>query len=72
MAFEDALATWLVEQRWFAGKGHGLRDLAIVANTRVVAGDPELRHLIVAVSQRHDGGLLPGAGRVPASTAATT
>ena len=52
MAFEDALATWLVEQRWFAGKGHGLRDVAIVADTQVVAGDPELRHLIVAAS--HD------------------
>ena len=50
MAFEDALATWLVEQRWFAGKGHGLRDLAIVADTQVVAGDPELRHLVIAVS----------------------
>jgi maltokinase len=50
MAFEDALATWLVEQRWFAGKGHGLRDLAIVADAQVVAGDPELRHLVVAVS----------------------
>jgi maltokinase len=50
MAFEDALATWLVKQRWFAGKGRGLRDLAIVADTEVVAGDPELRHLIVAVS----------------------
>src|SRR6266571_3775849 len=50
MAFEDVLATWLVEQRWFAGKGHGLRDLAIVADAQVVAGDPELRHLVVAVS----------------------
>jgi maltokinase len=51
MAFEDALATWLVEQRWFAGKGHGLRDLAIVSDTTVVTGDPELRHMIAAVSQ---------------------
>jgi maltokinase len=50
MAFEEALATWLVEQRWFAGKGHGLRDLAIVADTEIVAGDPQLRHLIVTVS----------------------
>jgi maltokinase len=50
MAFEDALATWLVEQRWFAGKGRGLRDLAIVADTQVVEGDPELRHLIITVS----------------------
>ncbi|HSZ39249.1 MAG TPA: aminoglycoside phosphotransferase [Trebonia sp.] len=50
MAFEDTLATWLVEQRWFAGKGRGLRDLAIVADTQVVGGDPELRHLILTVS----------------------
>jgi maltokinase len=50
MAFEDALATWLVKQRWFAGKGRGLRDLAIVADTEIVSGDPELRHLIVTVS----------------------
>ena len=50
MAIEDALATWLGTQRWFAGKGQGLRDLAIVADTELVSGDPELRHLIVAVS----------------------
>jgi maltokinase len=50
MAFEEALATWLVDQRWFAGKGHGLRDLAIVADTLVVSGDPELRHLVIAIS----------------------
>jgi maltokinase len=50
MAIEDALATWLGNQRWFAGKGQGLRDLAIVADTELVAGDPELRHMIVTVS----------------------
>jgi maltokinase len=50
MAFEDALAAWLVTQRWFAGKGRSLRDLAIVADTQLVGGDPELRHLIVAAS----------------------
>jgi len=50
MAFEDALATWLAEQRWFAGKGHGVRDLAVVADTSIVTGDPELRHLVIAVS----------------------
>jgi maltokinase len=50
MAFEDALTTWLVKQRWFAGKGRELHDLAVVADTQVVSGDPELRHLIVAVS----------------------
>jgi maltokinase len=50
MAFDDALAAWLVRQRWFAGKGRGLHDLAILADTQVVEGDPELRHLIVTVS----------------------
>jgi maltokinase len=50
MAIEEALAAWLGDQRWFAGKGQGLRDLAIVADTELVAGDPELRHLILAVS----------------------
>ncbi len=50
MAIEDALADWLGDQRWFAGKGRGLHDLAIVADTQLVAGEPELRHLIIAVS----------------------
>ncbi|HEX7160681.1 MAG TPA: phosphotransferase [Trebonia sp.] len=50
MAIEDALAAWLGNQRWFAGKGQELRDLAIVADTELLAGDPGLRHLIVAVS----------------------
>jgi maltokinase len=50
MAVEEALATWLTRQRWFAGKGRNLRDLAIVADNQVVPGDPELRHLIVTVS----------------------
>jgi maltokinase len=55
MAFEDTLATWLVKQRWFAGKGRELSDLAVVADTQVVAANPELdrpelRHLIITVS----------------------
>jgi maltokinase len=50
MGFEDALATWLLNQRWFAGKGRKLRDLAVVADTEVVPGDPALHHLIVTVS----------------------
>jgi maltokinase len=50
MSFEDALATWLQEQRWFAGKGRTLRDLAVIADTEIAAGDPALRHLIVLVS----------------------
>ncbi|MBV9094442.1 MAG: phosphotransferase [Streptosporangiaceae bacterium] len=50
MTFEDLLATWLVEQRWFAGKGRTVHDLAVVADTEIVPGDPGLRHLIVTVS----------------------
>jgi maltokinase len=50
MRLEDALAPWLLEQRWFAGKGRILHDLSVVADTEVVAGDPALRHLIVLVS----------------------
>jgi maltokinase len=50
MRLEDALAPWLQEQRWFAGKGRALRDLTVVADTEVVAGDPALRHLMVKVS----------------------
>src|SRR5580698_3239639 len=52
MTLEHLLATWLVKQRWFAGKGRVVHDLAIVADTPVVEGDPSLRHLIVTVS--HD------------------
>src|SRR6201990_61424 len=50
MRLEDALAPWLQEQRWVAGKSRTLRDLSVVADTEVVAGDPALRHLIVLVS----------------------
>jgi maltokinase len=50
MGFEDALGTWLLRQRWFAGKGRTLRDLAIMADSLVFPGDPALRHLIVTVS----------------------
>src|SRR5438105_2531641 len=46
MTFEDTLATWLVKQRWFAGKGRTVHDLAIVADTEIIPGDPGLRHLI--------------------------
>ena len=50
MTFEDTLATWLVKQRWFAGKGRTVHDLAIVADTETIPGDPGLRQLIVSVS----------------------
>jgi maltokinase len=50
MTFEDLLAAWLVKQRWFAGKGRTVHDLAVVADTEIIPGDPGLRHLLVTVS----------------------
>jgi maltokinase len=50
MTFEDTLASWLVKQRWFAGKGRTVHDLAVVADTEIIPGDPGLRHLLVTVS----------------------
>ena len=50
MSFEDVLAAWLVKQRWFAGKGRTVHDLAVVADTEIIPGDPGLRHLMVTVS----------------------
>src|SRR5262252_9754206 len=51
MRFEEALATWLPQQRWCAGKGTPITDLAVAADTTLVGGDPGLRHLIVDVAQ---------------------
>src|SRR5262249_57836768 len=51
MTFEEALVAWLPQQRWFAGKGTPITGLAIAEDTTLVAGDPGLRHLILAVSQ---------------------
>jgi maltokinase len=51
MTFEDSLASWLPAQRWFSGKGAVIRDLTITADTTLMAGDPELRHLIVNMTQ---------------------
>src|SRR5215468_7913965 len=51
MTFEEALATWLPQQRWFAGKGTPITDLAVADDTTLVGGDPGLRHLIVDVAQ---------------------
>jgi maltokinase len=51
MTFADTLAAWLPAQRWYSGNRAAMRDLAITADTTLVAGDPELRHLVVTVSQ---------------------
>ena len=51
MTFEEILAAWLPGQRWFAGKGTPITDLAVAEQTTLISGDPGLRHLIVAVTQ---------------------
>jgi maltokinase len=51
MSFEEILTIWLPRQRWFAGKGRAIRDLTIVADNELAAGDPGLRHLVIAVAQ---------------------
>ena len=51
MTFEETLAAWMPTQRWFAGKGARILDLAIVADTPLDTGDPGLRHMIIDVSQ---------------------
>src|SRR5437763_1113475 len=50
MTFAATLARWLVKQRWFAGTGRTVHDLAVVADTGIIPGDPGLRHLMVTVS----------------------
>src|SRR6266536_5252681 len=55
MKLEEILTVWLPQQRWFAGKGRAIRDLSIVTDTDLTAGnsasEPALRHLVIAVSQ---------------------
>jgi len=51
MTFEETLAAWLPEQRWFAGKGTPITNLTVTEQTTLISGDPGLRHLIVAVTQ---------------------
>src|SRR6266516_4336054 len=49
MTLEHSLATWLPAQRWFP-RGNAAVELAIIADTPLASGDPELRHLVVGVS----------------------
>lgn len=50
MTLEELLGDWLPKQRWFAGKGEDVDDLAIEQDVELAAGDPALRLLVVAVT----------------------
>src|SRR6266581_4099269 len=69
MTLEHSLATWLPAQRWYPG-GAAAVYLAIIADTPLASGDPELRHLIISVSKGSDAvwyQVLAGVrGQVPA------
>ena len=72
MTFEDTLASWLVKQRWFAGKGRTVHDLAVLADTEIIPGDPGLPaghrqpvHLHPPHHRRHHD---PRPGSEPASS----
>ena len=41
MTFEEALAEWLPQQRWCAGKGTPITDLAVAADTTLVAASDQ-------------------------------
>lgn len=60
---EGLLTEWLPEQRWFAGKGRDLDEVSIVSDTELIAGDPALHHVIVAVRQGEPAGA--GGARPP-------
>jgi maltokinase len=54
VALTDLLARWLPAQRWCPGST--VTGLRVVSDVTLLAGDPELRHLIVEVAQGHGSG----------------
>src|SRR5437763_7189925 len=50
------LPDWLPQQRWFGAKGRTIQDIRIVADRRLVDGDPTFRHVLVSVGYVPDGG----------------
>jgi maltokinase len=61
-AIEEALARWLPEQRWFAGKGTPIGGVRVAGLTGLTepGDDPALWHLIAEVRQARRG--RPGGG----------
>lgn len=53
----EMLIPWLPQQRWFAGKDWPITSVRVLSHT-VIAGDPPIDHLVVAVDQQ-----VPGQGR---------
>jgi maltokinase len=50
-ALQDMLAQWLPRQRWFPGRGTAVGELSVVSDVPLLAGDPQLRHLVIEVQQ---------------------
>ena len=46
----DLLPDWLPQQRWFGAKGRQIASVDIAGDSRVVDGDPALRHLLIDIS----------------------
>ena len=47
----DLMADWLPHQRWFAGKDRRIDGISVLLDTELVAGDPALHHVVIAVRQ---------------------
>jgi maltokinase len=50
-AIEDALATWLPEQRWYGGKGKAVRSVRVEHEERLPGGE-DVRHTLLRVTDQ--------------------
>jgi maltokinase len=69
VVLEDMLAQWLPQQRWFPGRGTTVGELTVNSDITLLDGDPQLRHLVVEVTQPSGPArfqvLLGGRGELP-------
>jgi maltokinase len=49
----ELLTAWLPEQRWYGSKGTALTDVAVEAVTELVAGDPQVLHVVASAGGDH-------------------